>query len=83
MYGLDEGLAFGKVLRDRRKSACLTQEQLALEAGVQRNYISLIERGVHQPTLPMIFKLAAALKCQPSTLVGDVEALVKRPDGRS
>jgi len=81
MCGLDEGLAFGKVLRDRRKCACLTQEQLALEAGVQRNYVSLIERGIHQPSLPMIFKLAAALKCKPSVLVAEVEDLVSRPTG--
>lgn len=79
MYGLDEGWAFGKVLRDQRKQAGLTQEQLALEAGVQRNYVSLIERGVHHPTLPMIFKLATALKCKPSVLVAEVEDLVSYP----
>ncbi|WP_236707068.1 helix-turn-helix domain-containing protein [Pseudomonas sp. Leaf129] len=72
-------MAFGKVLRDQRKRAGLTQENLALEAGIQRNYVSLIERGVHQPTLAMIFKLAAALKCAPSALVADVEALVTKP----
>jgi transcriptional regulator with XRE-family HTH domain len=73
---LDAGLAFGKVLRERRKLAGLTQEQLALEADVQRNYVSLIERGVNQPTINIIFKLAVALKCQPSALIADVEALV-------
>jgi transcriptional regulator with XRE-family HTH domain len=73
---LDAGLAFGKVLRERRKQAGLTQEKLALEADVQRNYVSLIERGVHQPTINIIFKLAVALKCQPSALIADVEALV-------
>jgi len=73
---LDAGLAFGRVLRERRKQAGLTQEQLALEADVQRNYVSLIERGVNQPTINVIFKLAAALKCQPSALIADMEALV-------
>ncbi|GLO39512.1 MULTISPECIES: helix-turn-helix domain-containing protein [Pseudomonas] len=75
-YGLDAGLAFGKVLRERRKQAGLTQEKLALEADVQRNYVSLIERGVHQPTINIIFKLAAALACKPSDLVADVERLI-------
>jgi transcriptional regulator with XRE-family HTH domain len=70
-------LAFGKVLRERRKQAGLTQEKLALEADVQRNYVSLIERGVHQPTINVIFKLAAALNCQPSALIADVETIVK------
>ncbi|MEJ5057942.1 MULTISPECIES: helix-turn-helix domain-containing protein [unclassified Pseudomonas] len=72
---MDAGLAFGKVLRERRKLAGLTQEKLAMEADVQRNYVSLIERGVHQPTINVIFKLAAALKCQPSALIADVEAI--------
>ncbi|MNJ52032.1 transcriptional repressor DicA [compost metagenome] len=74
---MDAGLAFGRVLRERRKQAGLTQEQLALEADVQRNYVSLIERGVNQPTITVIFKLAAALKCQPSTLIAEVEAITK------
>lgn len=73
---MDAGLAFGKILRERRKLAGLTQEKLALEADVQRNYVSLIERGVHQPTINIIFKLATALKCLPSALIADVEALV-------
>ncbi|MGF6287030.1 helix-turn-helix domain-containing protein [Pseudomonas silensiensis] len=73
---MDAGLAFSRVLRERRKLAGLTQEKLALEADVQRNYVSLIERGVNQPTITIIFKLAAALKCQPSALIADVEALV-------
>lgn len=77
---MDAGLAFGKVLRERRKQAGLTQEQLALEADVQRNYVSLIERGVNQPTINVIFKLAAALKCLPSALIADVEPLVSQAD---
>lgn len=75
---MDAGLAFGKVLRERRKLAGLTQEKLALEADVQRNYVSLIERGVHQPTINVIFKLAAALNCRPSALIADVEAVVSK-----
>lgn len=73
--GLDTGLAFGKALRKRRKEAGLTQEQLALDADIQRNYVSLIERGVNQPTITIIFKLAGALGCRPSSLVEDVEML--------
>jgi transcriptional regulator with XRE-family HTH domain len=77
-HGLDAGLAFGKVLRELRKQAGLTQEQLALEADIQRNYVSLIERGINQPTITIIFKLAAGLKCRPSTLISEVESLVDR-----
>ena len=70
---MEIGLAFGHVLRQRRREAGLTQEQLALEADVQRNYVSLIERGVNQPTIAVLFKLAHALKCRPSTLILLVE----------
>ena len=67
------GEAFGKVLRVLRVERGLSQEALALEAGVQRNYVSLIERGVNQPTITTIFKLATALGIKPSQVVELVE----------
>lgn len=70
---MDINNAFGKVLRNRRKEAGLSQEKLALEAGIERNYVSLIERGINQPTIGMLFKLAAVLRCTPSELVADTE----------
>jgi len=73
---LEIGLAFGKVLRQKRKEAGLTQEALALEAGVQRNYVSLIERGINQPTVVVLFKLARALGGQPSQLIAEVEQIL-------
>jgi len=69
--------AFGKVLRALRAKRGLSQEALALEAGVQRNYVSLIERGVNQPTITIIFKLAAALAMKPSQLIEHVEAVAQ------
>ena len=51
----------------------MSQEALALEADLQRNYISLIERGVNQPTITTILKLAAALAVKPSAMVARVE----------
>lgn len=73
---MDIGLAFGKALRHRRKEAGLTQEQLAHDADVQRNYVSLIERGIHQPTVSMLFKLAHALHCRPSELIEGAELVL-------
>ncbi len=70
---MDIGLAFGKVLRQKRIESGLTQEQLAHEADIQRNYVSLIERGVHNPTIAILFKLAHALRCPPSALIADLE----------
>lgn len=66
---MDPGLAFGKVLRAVRKEVGLTQEQLALAAEIDRTFVSLIERGERQPTVRIIFKLAAALHVPPSQLI--------------
>ena len=71
------GEAFGRVLRVLRLERGLSQEALALEAGVQRNYVSLIERGVNQPTIKIIFKLAAALAMKPSQVIEHVEAVAQ------
>jgi transcriptional regulator with XRE-family HTH domain len=70
---LSPGVAFGRVLRELRQERGLSQEALALEADLQRNYISLIERGINQPTITTIFKLAAALEVRPSEIVARVE----------
>lgn len=61
--------AFGRVLRRLRKAAGLSQEDLALEAQIQRNYVSLLELGRNQPTVSVIFSLAEALKVKPSKLI--------------
>ena len=70
---LSPGVAFGLVLRELRRGQRLSQEALALEAGLQRNYISLIERGINQPTITTIFKLAYALRTSPTRIVALVE----------
>ncbi len=68
-------VALGKALRKLRLAAELSQEQLGLESGVQRNFISLIETGQNQPTIGTIFKLAQALGIKPSKLVSEAEKL--------
>ena len=69
-------LPFGAALRRVRLASGMTQEQLGLEAGVQRNFISLIETGHNQPTISTIFKLAGALEMKPSKLVAAAEKLL-------
>lgn len=67
-------ITFGQVLRDQRKQVGLTQEQLGFEAGLERNYISMLERGERQPTLSTLVKLAKPLRKRASQLVALVEA---------
>lgn len=62
-------VAFGKVLRKLRIEAELTQEQLGLEADLQRNYISELELGQKQPSVSTLFKLTSALGVKPAKFV--------------
>ena len=69
--------AFGRVLREQRTAAGVSQEALALSADVDRTFVSQIERGIRQPTLTTLCKLARALDVQPSTLVSKMEKLLR------
>jgi transcriptional regulator with XRE-family HTH domain len=69
--------AFGAVLRDCRVKVGLSQEALAGTAGVDRTFVSLLERGLRQPTLETLFRLAGALGVSPATMVSRTAALVK------
>ena len=69
--------AFGKILREQRTAAGVSQEQLALSADVDRTFVSQMERGIRQPTLTTLFKLAKALDMQPSTLVSRTEKVLR------
>lgn len=67
-------ITFGRVLRRLRKQADLTQEELGFQANLERNYISLLERGQRQPTLTTLVRLARPLGCSAAHLVAQVEA---------
>lgn len=58
---MDDVNAFGVVLQNMRKTAGFSQEQLALECGLDRSFISLLERGRRQPTLKTILQLLDAM----------------------
>jgi transcriptional regulator with XRE-family HTH domain len=70
--------AFGRVLRAAREKRGLSQEDLALDCEIDRTYVSLLERGLRQPTITVLFKLATALGVRPSVLVTQVERDSKR-----
>lgn len=69
-------LIFGEVLKTRRMALGVSQEELAFRAGVDRTFVSRIERGIRQPTITTIFLLSQALGVAASELVKDVELLV-------
>jgi transcriptional regulator with XRE-family HTH domain len=61
--------AFGEVLRECRKKLGISQENLALKSDLDRTYISLLERGLRQPTLETLFRLATVLEIAPTTMI--------------
>lgn len=65
--------AFGKELRVSRTRLGISQESLALQIGLDRTYISMLERGVRQPSLTTIFMLAPALNTTATELVSRVQ----------
>ncbi len=52
---------FGERLRTLRQGKGYSQEELGFKAGLDRTYISGIERGLRNPSLANISKLAKAL----------------------
>ena len=58
----------GKRIRELRTAASLSQEKLGEMTGLDRTYISGIERGVRNPSLRNIEKLAKALKVRVADL---------------
>jgi transcriptional regulator with XRE-family HTH domain len=60
---------FARNLRKARSAKGLSQEALAYEAGIDRTYISALERGVYSATIDMVGKLAAVLEIEPSALL--------------
>lgn len=74
---MDPAAAFGAVVRKRRLQASLSQDAVALNAGIERAFLSWIENGHKQPTFQTMLKLARALNCSAHELVADAEALME------
>ena len=52
-----------------RREKDLSQEKLAFECELHRTYISGVERGVRNPTVVVLAKIAKALKVTPASLL--------------
>jgi transcriptional regulator with XRE-family HTH domain len=60
---------FGKVLKELRINKGLTQQRLGDHAGIDRAYISELERGQLMPSMETVFRLAEILKVKPQQII--------------
>jgi len=65
----NEPTKFGKKVREIRLKKKLSQGDIARILGVHRSYISGLERGVCNPSLTTVQKVAKALKVNAKDLV--------------
>ncbi|MBY0562607.1 MAG: helix-turn-helix transcriptional regulator [Hyphomonadaceae bacterium] len=65
-------------LRKVRHERGLSQEALADEAGIDRTYVSALERSVYAATVDMIEKLAGALDIEPADLLSNQKPRPRR-----
>jgi len=59
---------FGKNVKSKRTELKYSQEDLALKTGLDRTYVSGIERGERNPTIKIVILLSKALKASISEL---------------
>lgn len=67
---------YGVILRKNRVAAGLSQEQLALLSGLDRTYISLLERGLRNPTLNTLLMLGQHLNVPASKQIKELEGRI-------
>ena len=63
----------GSRIRDRRRERGVGQEAMALEAGLHRTYITSLERGMRNPSVETLCRVAVALRCDVSDLVSGLQ----------
>ncbi len=60
---------FARNLRVLRHARGLSQEKLAHQAGIDRTYVSSLERCIYSPTIDMVATLAEILEVSPADLL--------------
>ena len=65
--------AFGQLVRQRRQALGISQEELGYRAGLDRTYVSGLERGIRNPSLTAIVSLAQGFGISVSDLASRLE----------
>ncbi|MFG0828919.1 helix-turn-helix domain-containing protein [Pseudomonas sp. CJQ_7] len=80
-YESEPAAAFGQAVRAARVDQGIAQDEFAALAGIARSHMGKIERGEHVPTLPLILKIAKALRISAADLMAATERNMGAGDG--
>ncbi len=72
---LDVNTQLGMRIRYLRKQKHLSIEDLSLQANINRNYISDLERGKRNPTTKILSKICRVLDCSLEFLFQGIDVL--------
>lgn len=72
--------AFAQTLREVRHRTGLSQEDLALLAGIDRAYMSSLERGRYNPTFELVTRLVIPLKVSFAEFAAEFERNLRRSE---
>jgi len=59
----------GQIIREKREALGLTQIEVAEKAGLDRNYIGMVERGERNPSYLSLIKIASGLNMSVDQLI--------------
>lgn len=76
MINVENKNIFGQILKKNRQECNISQEELANLCGLDRTYISLLERGKRNATIKVLFVLCKELKIAPNLFIKQMEELI-------
>lgn len=72
----------GEVIVERRKRLGMTQDELSELSGINRAFISNIEKGKRNPSIGAVASLARGLKLKTSLLLSKCEKQMTEAEGK-
>ena len=70
--------AVGQAIREVRNSKNIAQEKMAFDSNIDRTYASALERGLKNPSIEVILKLAEGLDYPAWEIVKRIEEILDK-----
>lgn len=78
---MDNHNHFGILLRKFRRERRMSQKELSAKSQLDRTYVSLLERGLRQPSLTTIIKISNAFEMKAGIIVDEIQLGVNQAIG--